>query len=476
MVVYDDDNISLDKINQWADFWYYKIGVNVIPANTKNKSINVSWKEYQDKLISNEVHELRKKNGHYDKGIAIILGKVFRGKYQRDQYYLVGIDIDKKIGLEEFLTNRKNNKSTSLKEFAQKTIVEQHKDELHKAHIYFYSPIPFPQKTPDSVLGIEIKSKGEHGTMFVSFSIHENGFNYEIIRPAKEPLLLSSENAIELMSHIENIYTKYGIEYLQSERNKILTEPLKKIINSFQIDSYFQYNIPEGQRHSTMLSFANSLLIKHRNKKSKKDLKNFLVEVNDKICLPPLPKNELINSIWKSAMEWVENLNLDNNNNSPPSIPKEEQQKDQEDRTTTKEIYSQKYAENDYLAEAVLIENKPYFAVSSKLNNNSNINEFPSIVLHESIPLDETTILKPTELMSYLNKPYVFESKEEFYQYVENIKNQSDLLFTLFKNVKSIWKKYVDADDFHISICAADTIFSYLQDKIGLTHYLFYRK
>ena len=27
---------------------------------------------------------------------------------------------------------------------------------------------------------------------------------------------------------------------------------------------------------------------------------------------------------------------------------------------------------------------------------------------------------------------------------------------------------------FHISICAADTIFSYLQDKIGLTHYLFF--
>jgi len=36
------------------------------------------------------------------------------------------------------------------------------------------------------------------------------------------------------------------------------------------------------------------------------------------------------------------------------------------------------------------------------------------------------------------------------------------------------WKKYVDADDFHISICAADTIFTYFQDKIGLTHYLFF--
>ena len=156
--------------------------------------------------------------------------------------------------------------------------------------------------------------------------------------------------------------------------------------------------------------------------------------------------------------------------------PKEQSTKEE----SPHEIYSQKYVGNDYLAEAVLIGNKPYFAVSIKRifsegdeNVDIDNNKFPSIVLQESIPLDETTVLKPTELISYLNKPYVFESKEDFYQYVENAKNQTDL-FTLFKQVKSIWKKFVDADSFHISICAADTIFSYLQDKIGLTHYLFF--
>jgi hypothetical protein len=42
------------------------------------------------------------------------------------------------------------------------------------------------------------------------------------------------------------------------------------------------------------------------------------------------------------------------------------------------------------------------------------------------------------------------------------------------RKVKALWSKYIDADDFHISICAADIIFTYYQDKMGLTHYLFF--
>lgn len=49
----------------------------------------------------------------------------------------------------------------------KKIVVEQHKYELYKAYTYFYSPVPFLQKTPDTIIGIEVKSKREHGTMFV---------------------------------------------------------------------------------------------------------------------------------------------------------------------------------------------------------------------------------------------------------------------------------------------------------------------
>ena len=66
----------------------------------------------------------------------------------------------------------------------------------------------------------------------------------------------------------------------------------------------------------------------------------------------------------------------------------------------------------------------------------------------------------------------MFKSEQEFQELVANVKTKD--LDALYKKVKSIWTKYVHADDFHISICAADTMFTYFQDKIGLTHYLFF--
>ena len=71
-----------------------------------------------------------------------------------------------------------------------------------------------------------------------------------------------------------------------------------------------------------------------------------------------------------------------------------------------------------------------------------------------------------------MNKPYTFKSKDEFENFVQKAKTET--LDSLYEKVKRMWTKYVDADDFHISMCTADTIYTYFQDKIGLTHYLFF--
>jgi hypothetical protein len=126
--------------------------------------------------------------------------------------------------------------------------------------------------------------------------------------------------------------------------------------------------------------------------------------------------------------------------------------------------YVQKYSEPGLLAEAVIVGCIPYFAVSR-----SNSKE---ITLEPSIATGERIEYRPFEPSAYLNKPYKFESAQDFKLCVEKARRET--LVTLYRKNKEICSKYIDADSFHIAICAADIIFTYYQDKMGLTHYLFF--
>ena len=85
-----------------------------------------------------------------------------------------------------------------------------------------------------------------------------------------------------------------------------LTPPIKEMINRLEIDN--SIIIPEGERHMTLLSLANSLLITHRilDNLPLDELKQFFENINFKLCKPyPLPQNE-IDDIWGSAIDFVE--------------------------------------------------------------------------------------------------------------------------------------------------------------------------
>jgi hypothetical protein len=115
-----------------------------------------------------------------------------------------------------------------------------------------------------------------------------------------------------------------------------------------------------------------------------------------------------------------------------------QKQKRSKSQDSKKEIIVQRYTMADgSIAEAVIVGGRPKFAV----------------------PVPKVGF--PDQISSIL-----------LYEFVENMRTKD--LNALYKKVKPIWKKYVDADDFHISICAADIIFTYFQDKIGVTHYLFF--
>ena len=178
------NNSNINSINDWADFWFYQIGVNVIPADTKNKQTYEHWSQCQDKPIPEEEHEERKRNGEYNKGIAIVTGPIWRGKNKGK--YLNGIDCDNKKAIEEICN--KDGITMSLEELAKWTIVEQHKDNPDKAHIYIMSTRPFKNKSStainqklvndinnNDIPAIEVKC--EKHIMFCTPSIHKEGLS-----------------------------------------------------------------------------------------------------------------------------------------------------------------------------------------------------------------------------------------------------------------------------------------------------------
>ncbi len=95
------------------------------------------------------------------------------------------------------------------------------------------------------------------------------------------------------------------------------------------------------------------------------------------------------------------------------------------------------------------------------------------ISIVDFIPLEkEDKIAEPFRTQSYINKPYSFASELEVSAFVEQARKET--LDSLYRTVKLMWKKFVAAEDFHLSMCAADTIFTYYQDRAGMTHYLFF--
>ena len=166
---------SLKTANDYADYWYYKRKLNVIPFDTKNrKKIIESYtdskiNEFQKKFLSNgkRMGCLRKAWLFYLVNYILMIPKI--------DLYLVALDFDTKEAIEEFCSFF--GKNTTINELANITIVEQHPDNPDRAHSYLLSPIPFPNKGADTKIGLEVKSKGEHGIMFCSNSPHKNGYN-----------------------------------------------------------------------------------------------------------------------------------------------------------------------------------------------------------------------------------------------------------------------------------------------------------
>ncbi len=58
------------------NFWFYSIGVNIIPFNSLNKKPLINWKECRDVLFPIKVYEKWKQDCLFEKNCAAITGKI----------------------------------------------------------------------------------------------------------------------------------------------------------------------------------------------------------------------------------------------------------------------------------------------------------------------------------------------------------------------------------------------------------------
>ena len=121
---------EVKSINEWADFWRFDIGVNVIPADTKRKVTYESWVEWQDKPIPQELHDEWKTSGAFTNGIAVILGRVWHNPVKKE-LYLIGIDLDNEKAIEEVAIK-------GLEDLAKHVIVSRATKTMQQKHTYYY--------------------------------------------------------------------------------------------------------------------------------------------------------------------------------------------------------------------------------------------------------------------------------------------------------------------------------------------------
>ena len=103
------------------DFWFYTIGVNICPADTRNKRISESWKPMQTTAMSVKEYEDLKKEGAFIRGAAVVTGKVWRGDHIG--YYLNGVDLDNEKAIQEICNaSILDGKAATLQELASMNV------------------------------------------------------------------------------------------------------------------------------------------------------------------------------------------------------------------------------------------------------------------------------------------------------------------------------------------------------------------
>jgi P4 family phage/plasmid primase-like protien len=175
---------------------------------------------------------------------------------------------------------------------------------IQTLHFYFFSPIPFPPKSKDKKIGLEVRSN-EKLLIVPAPNFHPKGHQWKI-KGITDPPILTIEQAKIWLFNLDTICSKYGLCYLNQKISEKIDSRIKKMIENLVIDADSDFRINEGERHNQLISIGNSILFHHL----KEDLQNanelykFFIEINRKFCSPEIPSEE-IDSIWNSCLTFV---------------------------------------------------------------------------------------------------------------------------------------------------------------------------
>lgn len=326
----------LDQFNTWADYWYYELGLNVIPAKTRIKKTFIQWSQWQLNAIPQEQFEEWKRTGEFADGMAVIAGKAWRGRYQGK--YFTFIDLDNLKAIEEFCT--RNDITTPLEKFAEQFIVERHLDNINKAHVFFFSEVAFGKKSsevgkpgvdPDSIPIFEVKGKGTHGIAYCTPSYHKGGHQYQILGTLA-PIVLDKRNAIAMMKHLDSICKKYGLSYRDNGKDGNGSSNGKSSLTPMSQLEKDDFVIYEGQnRHEHLLRYMESRIVIYRDRVPLEEIRELCYIWNQQHCKGPLDDNEFEKQ-WKAAQEFIKRK--DRERGAAGEEKKEQQQQEQEQQQT----------------------------------------------------------------------------------------------------------------------------------------------
>lgn len=286
-----------DDYNGWADYWFHVIGANVIPADSLNKRPIVEWKGYQNISISEEQHRKWKDEGMFNRGFAVVMGKLWRGRMTG--WCIGGIDLDGELAIKEFYTE--NGKIYHWEEF---TLVEERES---RQHVYVCSDTPLHAKSSDmSTKGFEIEAckipaievKGSSKfLMFPTPNINKNGSRYQI-KGLREPVFLNKDRKAILEDIIDKICKRYGLKYLNYQ-NGNGPVPISELCSG-------KTPIPKGNnRHEGMLRVIASLVIRNYGVIPLETIKKWCMDLNvNAVCQERLSNKEF-EELWHQTLRWA---------------------------------------------------------------------------------------------------------------------------------------------------------------------------